>query len=89
MARFLFDEPLSEEPCEVLATSFLLPCTFDCSGRAAPRMQASGIWRVLGCFLVSKDEDLHRRHRSTVAAPLRWRHPIHSAGRSDGPRTGL
>ena len=61
MARLFFDEPLSEDLCEVLADIF--------PGSLHIRLLGKGgaadatVWdlaRQHGCLVVSKDEDFHR-----------------------------
>lgn len=61
MVRLLFDEPLSEELCEVLADIFpdSLHIRLLGQGGAAD----TTVWdsaRTHGCLVVSKDEDFHR-----------------------------
>lgn len=61
MVRLFFDEPLSEELCEVLSDVFPGSLHVRLLGHGGAADAA--VWeltRTHGCLLVSKDEDFHR-----------------------------
>jgi predicted nuclease of predicted toxin-antitoxin system len=61
MPRLFFDEPLSEELCEVLADIFPGSLHVRLLGHGgAPDPIVWELARTNGCLLVSKDEDFHR-----------------------------
>jgi predicted nuclease of predicted toxin-antitoxin system len=60
MARLLFDEPLSEKLCDMLADVFPAPFTSGSLVMVALRRHGLGVARSHDCLVVSKDEDFNR-----------------------------
>jgi predicted nuclease of predicted toxin-antitoxin system len=69
MVRLLFDEPLSEQLCELLANIFPDSLHVRILGQSGANATVWDLARTRGCLVVSKDEDFNRLAVAAGASP--------------------